>query len=234
MLKLIAALSRSSKLSKIHPNEKIVLAIFPIIIMGFARSPLPIIFNIVFFLIFHIKAKNNLKIAFKFTIEIAIFALFSCIALIFDYGLDYIVIIILKSISAGLCLSFFSLTTPLDDVFYVVSKYNFLRDICDIAKSMERFIIVIEDEYNILYNSVKSRSGFDSFKLKIKNTSKIAALLFVNTMRRWKDIKDGINSRCYTGSMPYLTKTFNFSIYRFIAILGYNIVLVANIFLLKI
>lgn len=234
MLKLIAALSRSSKLSKIHPNEKIVLAIFPIIIMGFARSPLPIIFNIVFFLVFHIKAKNNLKIAFKFTIEIAIFTSFSCIALIFDYGLDYIVIIILKSISAGLCLSFFSLTTPLDDVFYVVSKYNFLRDICDIAKSMERFIIVIEDEYNILYNSVKSRSGFDSFKLKIKNTGKIAALLFVNTMRRWKDIKDGINSRCYTGSMPYLTKTFNFSIYRFIAILGYNIVLAVNIFLLKI
>lgn len=233
MLKLIMALARRSKLVYIHPLEKACLAIIPIIIMGFVKNPIIIIINILMFTILHIKTNNNLGIVRKFSLEIALFSAFSSITFVFDYGWSFVLVIILRSISAGLCLSFFSLTTPIDQIFYVLSKRKSLRDICDIAKSMERFLIVINEEYNIMYNSMKSRGGFDSFSLKIKSTGKLAALLFVNTMERWKNIKEGIYSRGYKGYMPYIYKEFNFSISRFTLIIIYNLILITLAFYFK-
>ncbi|MBC2397773.1 cobalt ECF transporter T component CbiQ [Clostridium tetanomorphum] len=220
------ALSRRNKLTNVHPIEKILLAVMPIIVMGFVKNPIIIIGNILFFVLLHIKIRNNMKIVVKFALEIAGFAAFSSITFVFDYGWKYAGIIVLKSLSAGLCLSFFSLTTPIDQVLYLLSKNKWLKDICDIAKSMERFLVIINEEYNIMYSAMKSRGGFDNFSLKIKSTGKMAALLFVNTMTRWESIKEGINSRCYRGYMPYLDTTFDFSKGRFALIFFYDIILI--------
>lgn len=230
MLKLIMALSKISKLSNIHPGEKMLLSIFPIAAIGFSHSAVPIILNIIVFIILHAYSKNNRKIVTKFTLEIGAFAAFSSITFIFDYGLSYCAIILLKSLSAGLCLSFFSLTTPIDDVLLILSKHNWLKDLCDITKSMERFLVVIDEEHYILYNSIKSRGGFDGFKLRIRNTGKMAGLLFINTMNRWKSIKDGIDSRGYRGYTPYLAKKFNFSFFRLGAVCLYTITLTLAIY----
>ncbi len=221
MLKLILALSRTSRIANIHPAEKIILSLFPIVVIGFSHKPAPIILNIIIFIMLHILCKNNKKIVTKFTLEIGLFAAFSSITFIFDYGWKYCFIILLKSLSAGLCLSFFSLTTPIDDALFIFAKHDWLRDICDIAKSMERFLVVIDAECHILYDSIKSRGGFNGFKLKIINTGKMAGLLFVNTMNRWKDIKEALDSRGYRGYMPYLDKNFDFSILRVVIISTY-------------
>lgn len=215
MLKLILAMSRTSRISYIHPIEKVFLSILPIIIIGFAHKSIPIILNIIIFIFLHIICKNNKNIVIKFASEIAVFAAISSITFVLDYGISYCGVIILKSLSAGLCLSFFALTTPIDDVLGIMAKNKWLRDICDIAKTMERFLVVINDEYVILHGSIKCRGGFDGFKLKVRNTGKMAGLLFVNTMHRWNNIKDGIDSRGYRGYMPYLNKDFNFSYLRF-------------------
>lgn len=233
MLKLILAMSKNSSVSYIHPIEKIFLSILPIVIIGFTHNSIPVILNIIMFIFLHLICKNNKKVVIKFSSEIAAFAAISSITFVLDYGIGYCTVIILKSLSAGLCLSFFALTTPMDDVLGIMAKHNWLRDICDIAKTMERFLVVINDEYIILHNSIKSRGGFDSFKLKIRNTGKIAGLLFVNTMYRWSSIKDGIDSRGYKGYMPYLQKEFSFSYLRFgaicIYILGLAMVIYAKV-----
>ncbi|MCS4466147.1 hypothetical protein JTS96_12255 [Clostridium botulinum] len=110
-------------------------------------------------------------------------------------------------------------------MLYCLGKKEYLKDICDIAKGMERFLVVINDEYNILYSSIKSRGGFDTFKLTIRNTGKMAALLFINTLSRWKIIKEGLDSRGYVGYMPYLDRNFDFSYIRFLSILSYIILI---------
>lgn len=230
MLKLIMALSRINRLTNIHPAEKVLLSILPIIVIGFSHTAFPIMINIIVIILLHAYSRNNKKIVTKFTLEIGAFAAFSSITFIFDYGISYCGVILLKSLSAGLCLSFFSLTTPIDDVLLILSRHNYLRDLCDITKSMERFLVVIDEEYHILYNSIKARGGFDGVKLKIRNTGKMAGLLFINTMNRWKSIKDGLDSRGYRGYTPYLTKEFDFSIFRFGVISLYIIVLALLIY----
>ncbi|WP_343771421.1 cobalt ECF transporter T component CbiQ [Clostridium malenominatum] len=230
MLKLIMALSKRNRISNVHPIEKVFLTIVPIIIMGFVNNPIIIIINIGLFILLHGVVKNNPNIVIKFALRIAAFAAFSSITFVFDYGISYTLTIILKSIFSGLSLCFLSLTTPIDQLLYICSKNDYLRDICDIAKSMERFLMVMDEEYNIMYNAMKSRGGFDSFSAKVNSTGKIAALLFVNTMERWKSIKDGINSRCYKGYMPYLGEDFEFSRRRFLIILLYNTILILSLF----
>lgn len=231
MLKLIMALSKRSKLTCRHPIEKVIISIMPIIVIGFTKNPIIIVGNIIFFVIMHKIAENNMRIVLKFASHIAAFAAFSSITFVFDYGIGYVGIILLKSLSAGLCLSFLSLTTPIDQLLYLVSRNEHLKDMCDIAKSMERFLVVINEEYNIMYLSMKSRGGFGGFSSKIKDTGKLAALLFVNTMERWKSIKEGINSRCYMGYMPYFGEDFILSKKNISLACLYNVFLIILILL---
>lgn len=225
MLKLIMSLAKLNKISNHHPAEKLIISLMPVIIMGFCHRAFPIIINIVIFIILHLLCNNNKSVVIKFTLEIAIFAAFSSITLVFDYGVKYCLIIMLKSISSGICLSFLALTTPMDDILYILSKNSWLKDICDIAKTMERFLILLYDEYYILYDSVRARGGFGGVRLKIINTGKVAGLLLINTMKRWESIKESIESRGYRGYIPYLKKEFSFSMIRLYGICIYIITL---------
>lgn len=225
MLRLIIAYANLSIKKHINPLEKLILCILPIIIVSYSKSFIPLLLNIMIFLILHIRAKNPLSMVFKFTFAVFLFAAFSSITFIFDYGLKHSMVIWLKSVNGGLSASYLSLTTPMEHIFYVLSRKEGLRDICDIAKSMERFIILLQDEYYTMSNAMKARGGFVSFKLKVVNSGKLAALLFMNTMHRWKEIKDGINSRGYRGNMNYSNIEFDFSIFRIVIMTMYFIVL---------
>lgn len=233
MVRLIMALARSSELSTIHPLEKVILTMGPIIIIGFSKNITIPILNILVFIILHIKAKNNKRVVLHFTMHILIFIIISSITFVFDYGIKFCMDIWAKGISAGLCLSYLSLTTPIDHILFYLSKKSYLKDLCDISKSMERFLITINDEFNILKNSIKSRGGFDSFSLKIKSTAKMAALLFINTMHRWTEVKFALDSRGFKGYIPYITRDFSFSNLRFISIIIYNILLIFLVVLEK-
>jgi cobalt/nickel transport system permease protein len=227
MFKLVSAYAKRNPLSKIHPLEKIMLSVLPIVILGYCNNIVIIIFNILVITLIHIKSKSPIKIVLRFSLGIVMFASISCVTFIFDYGIVFCLIIILKGLSGGLCLSYLALTTPLDDVLNLVAKSNLLRDVCDITKSMERFLFLIEDEFITLQNAMKSRGGFDSIVLRIKSSGKLLGVLFINTLRKWNEIKDVINSRCFKGYMSYMEREYSFSIYRVLAITGYNALLIA-------
>ncbi|GAA0122483.1 MAG: cobalt ABC transporter permease [Clostridium argentinense] len=226
MLKNIIAYSKISSQIHRHPFEKLCLCIFPIIILGFSNTIIPIILNIIIFIFLHKKANNPMNIVSKFSFGAFIFALMSSITFIFTYDLNYILLILLKSFSGGLCIAYLSLTTPLDHILYIFSRNKNLREICDISKNMERYILLIDDEAKLIYNAIKSRSGFITFKLKIVNTGKMLGLLFFNTMKRWNEIKEGLNSRCYRGNHYYSNFDFNITITNIIYIFIYNIILI--------
>lgn len=232
MIRMIAALSRISKLRKIDPREKLTLCIVPILTLGFTKSLVPIVFNIVFFVALHIIYKNSVRITAKFIGGVLGFALLSALPIYFDYGLAGCMLVILKTLSGATCICFLALTTPLDDILFVFSRYNLLRDVCDISKNMERFLILIEEEYRVLYSAIVSRGGFGDFNSKIRDNGKLAGLMFTNTFKRWQEIKQGIDSRCYNGYMPYISRSFKFSIRRLLAICFYNLILIMFVVLI--
>lgn len=131
MFRTITAFSKINRLSIVHPLEKILLSIMPIILIGFTRSYYSIGLNIIVFLVLHIVFKSPRKIVIEFTLAAAGFALVSSIAFMFDYGISFCTLIILKTLSSGISLSYLVLTTPLDDVLYLISKNESLRDLCN-------------------------------------------------------------------------------------------------------
>ncbi len=227
MFREIIALSKTSNEALKHPLEKIILCIIPIIALGFSKSFIPLIINIIFFIGMNLIKKHSYKIVLKFSLGTALFASISAITFVFDYGIAYTLLIILKAFSAGLCIAYLSLTTPMDDILNMLHKIDALKEVCDIAKNMERFIILLEDEYVIMINSVKSRNGFANFNLKVKNMGKIAGLLFINTMKRWRDIKDAINTRCYRGELAYMAVYSHMNMKNSILIIIYLCILLS-------
>lgn len=230
MFRIVAAYAKRNKLSMIHPSEKLLLTIIPIIVIALSKQPIPIMINIVFFIGLHIYAKNPMKIITKFVGGILIFSLVSSFTFVFDYGYYYCLVLILKTLSGGIVITYLSFTTPLDDMLVFLARVEFLRDICDIIKSMERFLILIEDEFKIIINAMKIRGGFDTKKGLVINSGKVAGVLFNNTLRRWKDIKDGINSRCYKGQLHYSSKGFSSSKLRKFGITLYILVLAVLVY----
>ena len=80
---------------------------------------------------------------------------------------------------------------------------------------MIRYLILIEDEFSLIKGAMRSRCGFDTTRGKIKNGAKVMGVLFVNTMKRWREISDAVNSRGYSGKTVYFDREFNFSRKRF-------------------
>lgn len=226
MFRIVTAYAKNNKFSKIHPLEKALLCILPAFIIGFSSNFMLPAINIVMFLILHIIADNPLKLVFKLIGGVFLFTVFSSITFAFDYGIAYCLLVLVKCISGVCSLTFLMMTTPLDDFLNIFSRYEGLREICDIVKSMERFLILIEDEFLILNNSMKSRGGYDSFSLRVKNLSRVAGLLFINTLERWKEIRNALESRCYSGSTSYFYKSFSISKKRKYAICIYHIFLI--------
>lgn len=221
MFRIIAMYAKASKFAYINPLEKVTLCICCIIINGFSNNILVPLINLIVFIILHMLARNPVKYVMKLIIGIVTFSLISSVTFIFDYGVSYSVILITKTLSSALCLLFLSFTTPLNHILYYINKIKFLEDICDIIKSTERYIISIEDESLIIFNAIRARGGFERKIDVVKNTGKLAGLLFMNTLRKWSQVKEAINSRCYNGQLAYIKGDFRYSKCRFAGILIY-------------
>ncbi|KNF07341.1 cobalt ABC transporter permease protein CbiQ [Gottschalkia purinilytica] len=231
MLRTIINLSKVNKLSKVHPIEKIILFLFPIVILAFVRDlTMPVLLNIAVMIVLNMIIESPKHILIKFVKGIFIFSLLTSITVVFDYGIKHTVILILKSLSGVLCIFSFVITTPMEDVFYLTSNIKGVREINDIAKNMIRFLILVEDEYFIITKAMESRLGLNSVGYKIKNIGKILGILFINILNRWKEIKDSIDSRGYSGKTVYMERDYKFSGKRFLGICLYNIILVTSIF----
>lgn len=224
MIKLISLYALNSNYAKVHPLEKILLVFISLISCSYTENIYLILLNIIFFIILSIIAKNPFNIINKFLTIVIIFSIFTTITLIFTYDIKYIVLILLRGINGGLTISFLALTTPLNHIVYLMSKNNLTREIGDIAKSMETFILVIEKDFEITFKAMKSRGGFSGFRKSMNDFAKVCSIVMKNLFFRWKEISEGLKNRCYKGKYNY-SYNFNFSKKRGLLILLYGIVI---------
>lgn len=225
MLRIIDAFSRVSRLRAMHPMEKLLLCILPVIILNFSKDALPLLLNIGFLLILNIIIKNPMKYVVKFSAAIVGFSILSSIPLYFDYGISYCSIVLLKALSGALSISMLSFTTPVEDILLVFSRYKSLRNLCDIIKSMKRFLFILEEEYVHHQRAMKCRAVSEGLSSRIRSSGKTVSLLFISTMRKWEDIKNAINSRGYRGHMSYIAEEYSFSKRRLVYVVFYNLII---------
>lgn len=226
MLREIAAYAKANPYANMHPIEKLLLCILPIIVMGFVQSWPLIVFNIICFITMHYIAQTPYKRVIRLVIEILLFYLISSVILVFDQGLAFAVVMMLRGLSASLCLSLFIYTTPFDLLLHYCSQFESIRDLCDISKSVERFFVLLEDEGNLIVLAMKSRGGFQGFKGKVHDVIRVFILIFHNTMERWKITQEVLAARSYQGKFYYGEASYHFTKRSCIMIIGYNTVLI--------
>lgn len=211
MIKEINLYAKNSKGKLIHPLEKLILITIALVFNGYTKNINFLILNIILFSFLSYILRNPIKIVFKFMCISILFFIMSSITLIFTYSIYEISIIFLRVLSGSIIISYLSLTTPLDDIIYVFYKIPIFKDLSDIAKSMERFLILIEDDFQITYKAIKSRGGFNGFKRGINDFGTMCGVVLKNLFHKWRDIDLGLNNRCYTGNVSYIGIEFNLS-----------------------
>ena len=233
MLREIAVYAKANKYANVHPVEKMLLCILPILIMGFVESLGVIIINITCFIAMHYIAKTPYQKVLRMISGILVFYLISSVVLVFDRGIYFAILMILRGLSASLCLAFFIFTTPFDWLLHYFSKFEGLRDLCDISKAAERYFILLEEEGDQIVMAMKSRGGFNGIKGRVNDVIRVMILSFHNSMERWQVSREVLASRSYRGRHYYGLPPYSYDKGRTIGIIAYNCILLIIIGLSK-
>lgn len=231
MLREVSLYANINEFNKIHPGEKLLLILISLILCCYTGKYEIIIFNIIFFIILCILTKVEFKIVKKFIKISVIFSLFTAITFIFEKQYNFIILLFLRGINGAITISFFTLTTPINHLVYILSQNKYLADIADIAKSLETFLIIIEKDFEITFRAMNCRGISKKYKDKLKYFGKGISVVFRNLLYRWKEINEGLKNRCYIGR-HYYSYDFKISIKNYIFILIYFIINISLIVVL--
>lgn len=231
MVREISLYSTNSKLVDINPLEKLTLTIISLIGASYINNNYLLIINILIFIILNSLSKNPISMVNRFIIIAMFFGVFTSISLWWQgYDYIYILTLLLRGINGALSISFLTLTTPINHIIFLMSKSKWTRDVGDIMKSMERFIIVIEEDFSITFKAIKSRAGFCGFKNSIIDFGRACGLVFKSLIYRWREINLSLKNRCYVGRHNYYYQ-FNSNKYRVVLIGFYFILMILCCFI---
>ena len=226
MIREISLYSTNSRLSYIHPLEKLNLTIISLVGASYINNNYLLIANILIFIILNNLSKNPISIINKFIIIALFFGVFTSISLWWQgYEYSYILTLLLRGINGAVSISFLALTTPINHIIFLMSKSNWTRDIGDIMKSMERFIIIIEEDFSTTFKAIKSRAGFCGCKNSVRDFGRACGLVFRSLIFRWREINLSLKNRCYVGKHNYYYQ-FTSNKYRIILIGSYLILMI--------
>lgn len=219
MISEISMYAGINKMSKVHPMEKLLITLIPLLCGAYTEKYEVIIFNIVIMILLGFLSKTSSKMMKKFICIALLFALSSAIPLLFERRYAFIILILLRAINGSIAISVFALTTPINHVVYLMSKNKYLADLADIAKSLETFLIIVENDFDITLKAMRSRGEGLRYIDGLKSISKVCGVVFKNLLYRWKEINEGLKNRCYTGKYHYSYEfKVNYKSYVFIVI----------------
>lgn len=233
MIRLINLYSNNSKLAKVHPIEKLLLIIISLVGCSYTKNIYIIILNIFLFAVLNIIAKNPFVIVKKFIGVALLFTVTTSITMLWQgQSKDLILLVVLRGMNGALTLSFLALTTPINHIVAVMSRFEYTKDIADIINQMERFIMLLEDDVSLTFKAIRCRAGFGSFKKSIKDYGMGFGVIFKNLISRWKEINTSLKNRCYRGKHNYSFK-FKFNKIILSLVVIYLVLLVGFIAIYK-
>lgn len=112
--------------------------------------------------------------------------------------------LVARATAAASCLIFFSLTTPTADWMPLLRKLRVPSVVVDLMMMTYRLLFVFAERLSTLQQAQAARLGTLTLKSRIRTTGLISANLFIRSLDRARRIELGMESRCYTGEIPFL------------------------------
>ena len=99
-----------------------------------------------------------------------------------------------------------ALSTPLNEIIYVIKKVRTPQIIIELMYLVYRFIFIMRDSYKSMRKSIESRLGFRDYRISLLSFGKIISNILIVSLRKSNSFYDAMESRCYRGEIIFFLK----------------------------
>lgn len=187
--------------------KNIGILIFNIVIMSFMivvvakidiKSYLKLLKIPLYFLIIGV-GMNLLSISFDGKDLLYGFKVFSVHIGISESSIDTSVHILFRAMSCLTCVYFFMLTTPFNQIIFLLKKIHLPDNLIEISMLIYRFIFIFLEEVSDIRQSQELRFGYINLKTSYKSFGLLGNLLYKRMMKRYDDMCVSLDIKLYDG-----------------------------------
>ena len=213
--------AHSNNLKNLNINFKVLFAILTMLVSLISTSPvIPLLITFLMSFLIIFKARIPFRFYLKFLAVPFLFGFLTFIfmalffgvgANVFEIGIFNLAVtfdgfnlgfLVFSRILGGFsCLAFLTLTTPMNELFFMFEGLKIPKIVIEIAMLMYRYIFLFLEEAGNMYNSQKTRSGYGNLRNTYKSLGMLASNLFIRTWLRGEQAYVAMESRCYNGSI---------------------------------
>ena len=99
-----------------------------------------------------------------------------------------------------------ALSTPLNEIIYVMKKARTPKIIIELMYLVYRFIFIMRDSYKSMRKSIESRLGFRYYRTSLLSFGKIISNILIVSLRKSNSFYDSMESRGYKGEIRFFIK----------------------------
>jgi cobalt/nickel transport system permease protein len=114
----------------------------------------------------------------------------------------------LRSLAAVCSLYFLALSTPFNDLAWLLRRVKAPVAVVELAALIYRFIFVLTRTAEQIYTAQSSRLGYLSVMHTFRSLGILAASLLLKTCHRSRTLSQALESRCYDGEFKCLNTEF--------------------------
>lgn len=110
----------------------------------------------------------------------------------------------LKAMGAVSAMYFMTLSTSASELMSVLRKAHMPKLVVELMNMIYRFIFILTDVQGRMKRAAVSRLGYGDFRTSCNSFGKIAANLFILSLKKADTYYDAMISRCYDGEIRFL------------------------------
>lgn len=159
----------------------------------------PIIFLLISVAVININFSKNITDFYYFNIgDLYIYTT--------DENIKKSYILFWRALSGVSSMYMLALSTPLNEIIYVIKKVRTPQIIIELMYLVYRFIFIMRDSYKSMRKSIESRLGFIDYRTSLLSFGKIISNILIVSLRKANSFYDAMESRCYRGEIRFFIK----------------------------
>lgn len=159
----------------------------------------PIIFLLISVAVININFSKNITDFYYFNIgDLYIYTT--------DENIKKSCILFWRALSGVSSMYLLALSTPLNEIIYVMKKARTPKIIIELMYLVYRFIFIMRDSYKSMRKSIESRLGFRDYRISLLSFGKIISNILIVSLRKSNSFYDAMESRCYRGEIRFFIK----------------------------
>src|SRR3989338_9113493 len=191
-------LRRENFLSKQDARVKVIACTIVLVTNLIVYSDIFQVSWLIFYVVLALSWKVELRYIFG---RLSIALLISIFLLITKLGNLHLALVILAGVS---CVSLFSFSTPMEDIFSALSKLKISTTLLEVTFLMYKYIFIFFEELDSIYHAQVLRLGYLGFKNSFRSLSILVGMLMLRSFVRAQTCYEAILARGYKDKLSNL------------------------------